>query len=217
MPKLPRTPDIKKIEETPPEVVVLEKGSRIFRIYKRGGRGKSSWGGFRYYGPTGNRFDHHESDEGNNSYVQARGILYGALGESAIETCLAEVYQEKRFVDREGNQPALGIFMLDRDVQLLDLTGQFPTRVGASQAINTGTRSSARNWSKAFYKYYATVGKIEGLLYSSSMNGNEPCVALYEQAQTAIPDDPTFNRLLCDPDLEEILLPIAKKLGYEMG
>ena len=55
-----------------------------------------------------------------------------------------------------------------------------------------------------------------GLYYASSMNGNEPAVALYERASKALPRLPVFNRPLSEAPL---LIPVEKKatqLGYDL-
>jgi hypothetical protein len=53
-----------------------------------------------------------------------------------------------------GRATWLATFVLQKDVDLLDLTGAFPTRVGASVAISTGSRSRVREWAKVLYEAY---------------------------------------------------------------
>ncbi len=77
--------------------------------------------------------------------------------------------------------------------------------------INSGQRSRARRWSRAVYAAY---GNVDGLLYASSMNANQPAVALYERALAAIPAAPLFNRALSDPALLPRLAWSANHLGY---
>jgi hypothetical protein len=78
-------------------------------------------------------------------------------------------------------------------------------------AINSGQRPRARRWSRAIYSAYPDA---EGLLYSSSMHANKPCVALYERAQTAMPAAPSFHRALSDPSLLRRLNMAATTIGY---
>jgi len=81
-----------------------------------------------------------------------------------------------------------------RDVGLLDLTGPWPTRAGASQALSSGPRSRAREWSRRIYEDYPM---IEGLYYPSSMHGARyAAVALYERAESSLPPRPSFHRAL---------------------
>jgi hypothetical protein len=81
--------------------------------------------------PTNSRFDHHLPP----SAVQDRGILYAAI---TGMTPFAEVFQETRVIDRRRNAPWLVAFDLARPLELLDLTDSWPTRAGASMAINSG-------------------------------------------------------------------------------
>lgn len=184
---------------------MLEKGTLLWRVYRRGGNHPGKWHAFRSYGPLKSmRFDHHEKPP----HVQSRGILYGAL---QIDTCLAEVYQESRTVVLGREDPWLAAFELERDVTLLDLRGTWPTAAGASMAMNSGQRARARRWSRRIYEDYPG---IEGLWYASSMHANQPAIALYERAADCIPDWPAFHRPLDDPALGGLLAAMARRLGY---
>ncbi|MEQ1564515.1 MAG: RES domain-containing protein [Myxococcota bacterium] len=99
-------------------------------------------------------------------------------------------------MERVPRAPAWVAFDTVSDLRLLDLTGTWPTRAGASMAINTGRRDRARRWSQAMY---AAFPNVDGLWYPSSMYANQPCVALYERAQASLPRNPVFHRLLADP------------------
>lgn len=204
MPKFPEPPAAAELASLAPEWKKLPKATLLFRLYFRGGRHPSSWNGWRSYGPTSSRFDHHLPPP----RPQERAILYCA---TQGPTCLAEVFQDTRTVDRLGRDPWLVAFQLARPVQLLDLTGSWPTRAGASMAINTGPRPRARRWSQAIYEAYSAA---EGLLYASSMFANRPAVALYERAGSALPLFPSFHRPLSDPALLEVLRHAARQLGY---
>ena len=150
------------------------------------------------------RFDHHTIPP----RLQVRGTLYGAL---LVPTCFAEVFQETRTIERSRNRPSLVGFELNRPVSLLDLTGTWPTRAGASMAINSGRRDRARAWSSRIYEDYRS---IEGVYYPSSLDSNQPSVALYERAQDAIPDRPRFHRAVADPALNAAVVGAALLFGY---
>lgn len=105
------------------------------------------------------RFDQHDSPPRQ----QSRGILYAAeLGPA----CVAEVFQDTRTIDRRRRAPWLVVFELARDLDLLELSSVWPTRMGASQTINSGPRPRARSWSQSIY---AAFPDLDGLLYPSSM------------------------------------------------
>ncbi len=78
-------------------------------------------------------------------------------------------------------------------------------------AINSGSRPRARQWSRAIYRAYST---IEGILYCSSMDGNQPAVALYERANSALPAQPVFHRALADSVMTTLVANVALKFGY---
>jgi hypothetical protein len=189
----------------PAEVTSLPAGEVLWRIYCRGGQHPSGWRDFRRWGPVRNgRYDHHAEPPRE----QRRGILYTAVH---IPTCLAEVFQDSRTIERSRNRPWLVGFALARDVTLLDLTGTWPTRAGASMAIHSGRRDRARAWSRRIYEDYRA---LDGLRYPSSMGGNQPIVALYERAADAVPPRPVFHRALADPALDRAVVQAAAAFGY---
>lgn len=206
MPKFPEPPPAGGlVARLPAAVVVLAKGTLLWRLYRRGGARAAEWHEFRDYGPLESmRFDHHEEP----ARPQARKILYGA---AAIATCVAEVFQEDRAVDRNRREPWLVGFELARDVTLLDLRRAWPTAAGASMALNSGGRARARRWSVRIYEDYP---RVQGLWYPSSMNANQPAFALYERAEDALPDRPVFHRRLSDPGLDGPLVAIVQRLNY---
>ncbi len=204
MPKFPEPPAAAELAEIPLEVRTLPSGTLLWRLYLRGGNHPTLWDEFRSYGPTGSRFDHHQPP----TSLQERSIFYCA---EHGETCLAEVFQESRIIDRASRNPWLAAFRIRRDLTLLDLTGIWPTRAGASMVISSGPRPRAQRWSRAIY---STFPDIEGLYYSSSMAANRPALALYDRAQSALPGAPAFHRPLSDPSLLTLLRNVAADLGY---
>ncbi len=177
----------------------------MWRIYRRSGRHPIAWNDFRRWGPVANmRFDHHSPPP----RLQRRSVMYGAL---RLPTCFAEVFQDARTIERSLHQPWLVGFALTRDVALLDLTGNWPTRAGASMTITTGRRDRARRWSLRIYEDYPA---IEGLWYGSSMDANRPAVALYERAQNALPPWPIFHRAIADPALDLRVAAVALQFNY---
>ena len=207
MPTLPEPPtpgELARIRLEDGDTPVLAAGTLLWRIYFLGGPHRQRWNTFRTFGPTDSRFDHHlEPQRG-----QARGILYAARDGA---TCFAEAFQRTRTINRTRRRPWLVGFRLARGVPVLSLAGNWPTRAGASMAINSASRARARRWSRAIYDAYP---KVQGLLYCSKMNRNEPALALYERAERALPESPEFNRPLNDPGLAGPILAAARRLGY---
>ena len=214
MAKFPEPPDAAAtLARIAPLTLTLDRGTRLARIYFMGGEHPGRWNGFRHFGPTASRWDHHLRDARGRPVTQSRGVLYAAAGPEAIPTCLAEVFPQRRIVELQVGRPALVGFELAAPLTLLDLTGRFPTRLGASTAMHSGPRPKARRWSRALYDAYPTV---QGLLYRSSTYGNAPAVALYERAIDALPAEPHLHRLLDDPALSRTIRIAAAECGYQV-
>lgn len=97
------------------------------------------------------------------------------------------------------------------DVDHDDITGDWPTRAGASQAIASAPRHRAQAWARAIYDAYPTV---EGVWYPSSVHGGHPAVALFKRAADALPDAPELDIPLTHPGLLADLTRAANALGY---
>ena len=209
MPKVPRSPSPELLESLSPDVRTVPAGSMIWRIYFRGGPHPTNWRDFRYVGPIDARFDHHV---GNEPARQDRAVLYGA---DDPMTCLAEVFQKTRVMNRWHKDPWLVGFETIQPIRLLDLTGSFPTRAGASMGLMTSPRSVSRTWGRAFHDSWP---EIDGLYYPSSMYANHPAVALNERAREAgvMPDRASLHRSLGDPAILSILRNAAHALGYAL-
>lgn len=211
MAKLPAPPPAADLALVPPRLKTLSAGEVLWRIYKRAGRHPVGWSTFRAFGPLQTaRFDHHLHDGDGAPHTQMRRIYYAT---TEIATCLAELFQDTRTIDREGDRATLVGFELRRDLSLLDLTGVWPTRAGASMALCSGPRSRARAWSRPIYEAYRDV---QGLYYPSSMHAHRPALALYERAFLALPRAPLLHRPLSDPALLADLDRVASDLGYQL-
>jgi hypothetical protein len=208
LPKFPQPPPVEVLREIPPEIRRLTAGTRVWRVYFRGGLHPGRWNSLRAFGPTTARFDHQRRDAAGRPWEQERATQDLAL--DGI-TPLAEVFQDSRVIDRAARSPWLVAYDLAQDLELLDLTGTYPTRVGASMLINCGSRPRARLWSRAFYAAYP---EIQGLYFVSCMHGSSPSLALYERGVGAIPAHPAFHRALADKALRMTLRTAAVQLNY---
>ena len=210
MSKFPEPPPREELARIAPAWRTLPADSLIWRIYFRASRHPTTWRDFRYWGPAGSRFDHHLPDAEGTGQLQDRGIVYAA---HEIATCVAEVFQATRFVDRRADGPWLVGFRTRQDLRLLDLTGSWCTRIGASTAINSGVRARARRWSQALYLAFP---EADGIAYASSMNGYADAYAFYERCRAALPATPSEHLSLDAPALELPLDRIARELGYQI-
>lgn len=187
----------------PARVTTLPSAALLWRVYF--GDTTPAWRALRSFGPLASaRFDHHDEPQRE----QRRAVLYAALEPT---TCLAEAFQVTRLVDPLLRRPHLVAFRITRDVPLLDLTGTWPTRAGASMALHTGRRDRSRRWSRAVHLAFP---HIEGLLYPSSMHANRPAVLLYERAASSIPARPELHRALGDATILPWIRSLLATIGY---
>jgi hypothetical protein len=100
------------------------------------------------------------------------------------------------------------------ELTLLDLTGDFATRMGASMAIHSGSRGRARGWARDLYEAYPDV---HGILYAAS-HGGKPPIAMNERALRTrfFPEHPLFHRALSDDVMLDPLKHAARELGYAL-
>jgi RES domain len=207
--KLP-LPRLDRLRSLTPTTLILSAGTPLARIGFASGRHPSAWNQLRYWGPTTSRFDYHLRNAHGAPHRQNRGVLYAAR---TAQTCLAEVYQASRIVDVHRNQPYLAAWTLAADLTLLDLTGVFATRMGASTAMHSGPRPRAQRWAAALYAAYPD---MDGIAYCSSMNANADAFALNERAlnKTPFPPTPSVIRMLADPLIADLIDAAAEDLRY---
>lgn len=212
MAKFPNSPGIAALSALIPAIHVLPAGSTLARVYYARSPYPQSWNQFRYVGPLNSRWDHHLPNVDGNPRAQERGIYYAAAD---AKTCLAEVFQATRSIDRVFQAPRLAVFETQAMLKLLDLTGDFATRMGASMAIHSGHRGRARGWARDLYDAYP---QAQGILYAASMAGGTPAMAFNERALKVpfFPAHPEFHRALEDDALSDPLKHAARGLGYAL-
>jgi hypothetical protein len=195
-----------------PAISTLGAGTILARICYSRGEHPQVWNQFRYFGPLNSRWDHQLPDEAGDPELQSRGIYYAA---SDAKTCLAEAFQVTRRIDRVFQAPRLVVFETLARLKLLDLTGDFATRMGASMAIHSGSRGRARGWARDLYAAYP---EIQGILYAASMHGGQHAIALNERALKValFPAHPLFHRALSDDVMLDPLKHAARELGYAL-
>jgi hypothetical protein len=212
MARFPNSPGAEVLAAIAPNVATLPVGSALARVYYTSSAHPLPWNAFRSNGPLSFRWDHHLPTAAGEPHDQERAVYYAAV--NAV-TCLAEVFQTTRRIDRVYQAPWLVVFNTLRPLTLLDLSGYFATCMGASPAIHSGSRVRARNWARHLYEAYPAV---EGVLYASSMHGGAPAFALNERALRApfFPLHPEFHRALADDVLLDPLKHAAQALGYAL-
>jgi hypothetical protein len=212
MAKFPNSVGVEALSLLTPALVTLPAGTTLARVYYSRVSYAQAWNEFRYYGPLSSRWDHHVPDAAGRPKHQERGVYYAARD---AKTCLAEVFQATRRIDRVFQAPWLVVFESQAPLALLDLTGDFATLMGASMAIHSGSRGRARGWARDLYE---ASHQFQGILYAASMHGGKPAVALNERALRApvFPAHPLFHRALADGVMLDTWKHAASELGYAL-
>jgi hypothetical protein len=195
----------------PEDVVAVAEHSALARIYRAAGAHPARWNDFREVGPVATaRFDPHPPAPTPARHVSC-AVLYCAL---QLQTCVAEVFQTARVLDRSTGRPHLAVWRPVRTLRVLDLSGAWPTRAGASQAIASGSRERARAWARAIR---AALPDLDGLWYPSAMDGGSPALCLWAPARPSLPATPLANLPLDAAALAVPLGRIARTLRYRFG
>lgn len=212
MAKLPHPPPFELLRD---RIGIREQDWRLYppsttlwRVHRTAGPHLVAWNELRHFGPVATcRFDPHEPPPGPD---KADGVSYLAV---TAQTALAEAFQTRRMIDRHAGAPQLVGLQLTRAVRLLDMAGSWPTRAGASQAINSGRRDVARAWARTIRSAFPT---LDGLWHPSCMDGGSGCLTLWTPAADAFPTRPILSRPLSDPSLANRLAAAADRLGYRL-
>ncbi|SFQ67598.1 RES domain-containing protein [Amycolatopsis arida] len=194
------------------DIVAVHPATRLVRIFTAHGNHPQQWNTFRYTGPLPHgRFDPQQPRRGAPVTDRANGVLYFGL---SVRTSVAEVFQTTSTVDRKTRGPRLVVVRPRRTLRLLDLSGLWPTRVGASQEISSGPKKITQAWARAIR---AAFGDLDGLWYRSSMDGGDPAICLWDPpAGSALPREPDVLLPLDHPGLDVPLARVCEELNYVM-
>lgn len=193
------------------DIVGVDPGTRLARIFTAHGNHPQHWNSFRYTGPLPHgRFDpQRPGRDGAPGHDPRNGVLYFGL---TVRTSIAEVYQTTSIVDRKTRGPRLVVVRPTRTLRLLDLSGLWPTRVGASQEISSGPKKITQAWARAIRGAFKD---LDGLWYRSSMDGGGPALCLWDPpAGSALPLTPDVLLPLDHPGLDVPLGRICEELNY---
>jgi hypothetical protein len=193
------------------DLVAVSTSTRLVRVFVAAGAHQQRWNTFRHTGPLPHaRFDPQPPPPaGGVITTPEHGVLYFGL---TVRTSIAEVYQQTSIVDRSTRRPHLAVCQPARPLRLLDLTGLWPTRVGASQEISSGAKHITQAWARAIR---TTFPDLDGLWYRSSMDSGDPAVCLWHPpAGTGLPLTPEVLLPLDYPGLDLPLARICDSLNY---
>lgn len=186
----------------------MHPATHLVRIFSALGDHPQRWNSFRFAGPLPHgRFDPH-ADCGAVQ-EDSVGVVYFGL---SVRTAVAEVYQTTSTVDRATRSPHLVVFRPARTLRLLDLSGLWPTRAGASQEISSGPKKVTQAWARAIHTAHPD---LDGVWYRSSMDSGHPAIALWEPPSAgALPDEPDVLLPLNHPGLDLPLARVCEELNY---
>ncbi|SFB52546.1 RES domain-containing protein [Amycolatopsis marina] len=194
------------------DIVAVHPATRLVRIFTAHGNHPQQWNTFRYTGPLPHgRFDPQPPKRGAPVTDPVNGVLYFGL---TVRTSVAEVFQTTSTIDRKSRGPRLVVVRPARTLRLLDLSGLWPTRVGASQEISSGPKKITQAWARAIR---AAFSDLDGVWYRSSMDGGGPAICLWDPpAGSALPDNPDVLLPLDHPGLDVPLGRVCEELNYVM-
>lgn len=208
-PKLP-PPRLHRIREVGGQYHVLPAGSTLWRIHTTAGPHAVAWNELRRFGPI-RRFRFDPQPSGPPTVHPIEGVIYLAPD---IATCMAETFQDTRSI-RATAARSLSGFETATELHLLDLTGDWPLKVGAAHAINaTAAKQTTKAWAVALRTCFPSA---DGLWYLSSLTGR-PAAALFSPAEAhgVFPVGATFSQQLDNPALRPWLLKAAADIGYRV-
>lgn len=211
LPDPPLPADLAAVLRPEEDVVAVHPATRLVRIFTARGRHPQRWNVFRYEGPLAHgRFDPQSPGPGGEpTHDDASGVLYLGL---SVRTSVAEVFQTTSMVDRTTRSPHLVVLRPGRTLRLLDLSGLWPTRAGASQEISSGPKRITQRWARAIR---AAHPGLDGLWYRSSMDAGEPAICLWDSpAGSALPVAPDILLPLNHPGLDLPLARVCDQLNY---
>ncbi|RZS43288.1 RES domain-containing protein [Herbihabitans rhizosphaerae] len=217
MARLPQPPSpaaLRALLRVDEDIVAVHSATRLVRIFAAGGAHRQRWNTFRYTGPLPHgRFDPQEpKPDGSPSTTPEHGVVYFGL---SVRTSVAEVFQATSVLDRATRRPHLVIVRPRRTLRLLDLSGLWPTRAGASQLISSsGTKAVTQAWARAIR---AAHPELDGVWYRSSMDSGSPALALWNPpAADALPANPDVLVPLSYPGLDLPLARVCEELNYTL-
>lgn len=203
-PKTPSAPP-KALDCEPADI--RDYASVLWRVHRTTGDHVLAWNALRNYGPLPSmRWD---PQPGSQPGSHDEGVLYASVD---IETALAKVFQTTRMIDTRIGAPRLTAWEPTRRLRLLDLSGTWLIRNGASAALSAAPRATCRRWARAIHLAWP---ELDGLAVPSTMTGGTN-VVLWNAAADSLPESPAFSRALAHPLVWAIAQDAAVRIGYRI-
>ncbi|WP_300681587.1 RES family NAD+ phosphorylase [Nocardioides sp.] len=181
---------------------VIEVRPVLWRVHPTVGQHVLGWSTLRQWGPAVSaRFDPHPMPTGQHPGL---GVTYAATD---LATSVAEVFQYDRVIDTVTGRPKATSWQPIRPLRLLDLTGEWALRNGASHSFASGPRATCRAWARAIA---ATWPDLDGVSSLSTLTGR-PVVALWAPAADSFPASPDFSEHLDADSMVTVMFEIARR------
>lgn len=199
-PRYPKRPTKPQAPLTRRDSDVLVEQPVLWRVHRTVGENVLAWSALRHWGPAVTmRFDPHPPPAGIHREI---GVSYVALD---LATAVVEVFQQQRVIDVAGGRPKATSWRPTRPLHLLDLTGDWALRNGASHSLVSGPRSTCRTWARAIAE---TWPDLDGLWSQSTLTGRTN-ITLWTPAADSFPTNPDFSEYLDSAPLWAILREIT--------
>lgn len=114
-----------------------------------------------------------------NAPSEEYGILYAAINEHCAFRETIGRFSQYRLISTEVlSQRLMSEIEANRDLKLVDLTGEGLTMLEADGRLFTGSYQIAQQWSLSFYTHPS---KPDGIYYRSRHDPSRTCVAVYSR------------------------------------
>lgn len=180
----------------------------LFRIHTVQGQHPMKWNGLREFGPL--RQMRWDPQPLPLDLHPGFGVAYCATDPT---TAFAEVFQSLRII-RVTATRALSAWLPSRDLKLLDLTGLWATKNGASASLHSAPKATCRGWAKTIHAEGAKI-QVDGIYTPSTMT-LEPLVVLFSSALSAFPAAPHFSELLTHQVVKVMATKSAHSLNWRI-
>ena len=209
------SPAAAKVPAAPPAPLILDPAAHItpydgtlWRVYATRGAHPQAWNELRHFGPIESmRFDPHPAPPRQHP---DHGVMYTAV---ESHTALGEVFQRTRVINRRARVNTLVAWRPTRELQLLDLTSDWPVVNGASASIMMAAKRHTRTWANAIHDQLGA--DIDGLSHVSSINLG-PMVTLFTRAADSFPEFPLVHTRLDSASANVYLAKAVKRLAYRV-
>jgi hypothetical protein len=197
-------PDADSLRAHGSETKTLPAASVLWKIHSTSSAHVVPWNQLRTWGPVAtSRWDPHPLPPGD---CDPLGAAY--LGEDVL-TCLAEVFQQTRFVDVDLGDPYVTAFSTTRELVLADLTGDWLLSAGGSAQVAYGEKERTRAWARVIHEAWPD---LDGVYAGSAMAGARKVVTLW--TADAIPSAPEFSTPLNSPAIIADIAAAAAQIRY---